>query len=242
MRSTTKILIGVVAALAVVVAVLFFQEAAQPSRFSYAFDQGSQDWAPGFADLPVDYDPDLFALDSGWSALPSGLEGNAIYLSGRNASDDLFMYLQKQIAGLQPETSYQITFDIELASNTPAGMVGIGGSPGEGVFVKAGAVNREPGLVTDAIGWLRPDIDKGNQASEGSDMINLGTLANPNIDPETATGKEYALMTLNNQDALFQVTSAANGSIWVIIGTDSGFEGTTTVYYDSITITLIEAE
>ena len=208
--------------------------------FSYTFEKDQESWLAGFADLPADYDPDLFELDSGWSELPSGLEGSAIYLSGHNRSDDLFMHLQQHITGLKPETTYQVDFSIDLASNTPEGMMGIGGSPGENVYIKAGAVNNEPELVTDDINWLRLNIDKGNQATEGADMINLGTIANPNIDISTFTGEEYALMNLNNQAMPFTVTSDKDGSIWVLVGSDSGFEGATTIYYDAIEIQLME--
>jgi len=208
--------------------------------FSYTFEKDQESWLAGFADLPADYDPDLFELDSGWSELPSGLEGSAIYLSGHNRSDDLFMHLQQHITGLKPETTYQVDFSIDLASNTPEGMMGIGGSPGENVYIKAGAVNNEPELVTDDINWLRLNIDKGNQATEGADMINLGTIANPNIDISTSTGEEYALMNLNNQEMPFTVTSDKDGSIWVLVGSDSGFEGATTIYYDAIEIQLTE--
>jgi len=214
----------------------------QTYRFNYTFDKDQEGWVTGFADLPADYDPDLFELDSGWSELPSGLEGSAIYLSGHNRSDDLFMYLQQHITGLKPETTYRVDFSVDLASNTPAGMMGIGGSPGESVYMKAGAVNAAPEIVTDDINWLRMNIDKGNQASEGKDMPNLGTIANPNIDLGTFTGEEYAIMNLNNQELSFRVTSDADGSIWVIIGSDSGFEGATTLYYDAIEIRFIEEE
>ena len=209
-------------------------------QFSDTFDDSAEGWVAGFADLPADYEPELYELDSGWGELPSGLAGNAMYISGDNHSDDLFMYFQKHITGLRPDTTYQAQFGIELASNTPAGMTGIGGSPGENVYVKAGAVGYEPEIITDDIGWLRLDIDKGNQESDGEDMINLGTLSNPNLDPDTSTGDEYALMTLNSQGRNFQVTSDKDGSIWVVIGTDSGFEGATTVYYNSVEITLTE--
>ena len=212
----------------------------QTYRFNYTFDENQEGWVTGFADLPADYDPDLFELDSGWSELPSGLEGSAIYLSGHNRSDDLFMYLQQHITGLRPETTYRVDFSVDLASNTPAGMMGIGGSPGESVYIKTGAVNREPALVTDDIDWLRLNIDKGNQATEGEDMINLGTIANPNIDLETFTGDEYAIMNLNNQMIPFTVTSGKDGSIWVLVGSDSGFEGETTLYYDAIEIHFTE--
>lgn len=211
-------------------------------QFYDTFDEDQQGWIAGFADLPADYDADQFMLESGWSSLPSDLEGYGLFLSGNNHSDDLFMYIQKQITGLKPETTYQVQFNVELASNTPEGMMGIGGSPGESVYIKAGAVTIKPELVNDSINWLRMNIDKGNQASEGKDMINLGTLANPNINLETSTGEEYALMNLDNQQIPFFVASDKDGSIWVIIGSDSGFEGATAVYYNSIGIQLTEVE
>jgi hypothetical protein len=49
-------------------------------------------------------------------------------------------------------------------------------------------------------------------------------------------------MNLNNQMISFTVTSDKDGSIWVIIGSDSGFEGATTLYYDAIEIGFIEEE
>ena len=210
-------------------------------QFSYTFEEDEQGWATDFADLPADYDESFYELDSGWGALPTGLEGNAIFLSGHNRSDDLFMFLKKRVEDLKPNTTYQILFSIDLASNTPEGMMGIGGSPGESVYVKAGAVEFEPEVIEESDGWLRMNIDKGNQASEGDDMINLGTLANPNIDIDTFTGDEYAIMTLDNQNDHFEALSDPNGVMWFIIGTDSGFEGPTRVYYDKITVSLVEA-
>ena len=212
----------------------------QVYQFNDTFDEDQKGWVADFADLPADYDQAQFMLDSGWGSLPSGLEGNALFLSGNNHSDDLFMFIQKQFTGLKPETTYQVQFDVELASNSPAGMMGIGGSPGESVYIKAGAVNHEAEIIPDSSNWLRMDIDKGNQASEGADMINLGTFSNPNIDAETQVGDEFALMRLDNQYVPFQVTSDKEGNIWVIIGSDSGFEGATAVYYNSINITLTE--
>lgn len=212
----------------------------QEYQFEYDFEENEQGWVTDFADLPADFDPAIYELDSGWGELPSGLEGNAIYLSGHNRSDDLFMFLKVQVDGLKPDTIYQVFFSIDLASNTPEGLMGIGGSPGESVFVKAGAVNYEPEVVEESDGWLRMNIDKGNQASEGEDMINLGTISNPNIDLDTYTGEEYALMTLTSDGRLFEVVSDEQGNAWLIAGTDSGFEGLTKVYYDKISVQLSE--
>ena len=214
----------------------------QEYQFDYTFEEDQQGWVTDFADLPADYDPVIYELDSGWGSLPSGLVGNAIYLSGHNRSDDLFMFLKVQVDGLKPNTIYQVLFSINLASNTPEGMMGIGGSPGESVFVKAGATTHEPQVITDDQDWLRMNIDKGNQASEGEDMINLGTISNPNIDLDTFTGEEYALMTLTREGRSFEVVSDAQGKVWWIAGTDSGFEGPTSVYYDKISIQMSEVE
>jgi hypothetical protein len=162
-------------------------------------------------------------------------------MQGHNHSDDLFMFLKVQVDGLKPDTAYDAIFAIDLATNIPEGMMGIGGSPGESVYVKAGATTTEPLVVEDASGYLRMNIDKGNQAEEGEDMINLGNIANPNLDPETADGSTYALVELDSAGQRFTVTSDGDGKLWIIAGTDSGFEGPTTVYYDRITVELTEA-
>ena len=212
----------------------------QTYQFEYRFDEGDEGWVPGFADLPSDFDPAIYELEAEWREMPSGLEGHGIYMQGHNRSDDLFMFLKKQVEDLNPNTVYELLITIDLATNIPAGMMGIGGSPGESVYVKAGATNFEPEVIEDSAGWLRMNIDKGNQASEGQDMINLGDLANPNIDLDTFTGVEYAIKTLDNRDQSFKVNTDADGVLWFIVGTDSGFEGLTTVYYSTIRVELSE--
>jgi hypothetical protein len=66
----------------------------QQYQFEYDFEDNQKGWVTGFADLPAVYNPVIYELDSGWGELPPGLEGNAIYLSGHNRSDDLFMFLK----------------------------------------------------------------------------------------------------------------------------------------------------
>ena len=87
-------------------------------QFEFTFEKDEEGWVTGFADLPADYSEESYQLDAGWGALPSGLDGNAIYLQGHNRSDDLFMFLAKQIDGLKPNTNYRVIFSIDLASNT----------------------------------------------------------------------------------------------------------------------------
>lgn len=207
------------------------------SAFVFDFEDGQQGWMAGFADLPADYRQDMYELESSWEQLPSGLEGHGIYMQGHNRSDDLFMFLKTQVTGLEPDTTYQAYFRIDLATNMPEGMMGIGGSPGESVFVKAGATATEPVAEEDSQGWLRMNISKGNQATDGADMITLGHIAHPELDVETA-GEVYMIKTLGSEGRRFGVTTDADGRLWFIVGTDSGFEGLTAIYYSQISVDL----
>ena len=211
-------------------------QSAQGLEFIFTFESDDEGWITGFADLPADFDKEIFELDSGHRPLPDGLEGNSIFLQGHNRSDDLFMFLKKQIAGLDPDTKYTGFVSIDLATNVAAALVGIGGSPGESVYVKAGASSVEPTVAEDADGWLRMNIDKGNQASEGESMINLGNIANPEVAVE-----EYKIKTLDSEGHPFEVVSDGEGRVWLIVGTDSGFEGVSAVYYNTINYTLSES-
>ena len=153
-----------------------------------------------------------------------------MYLQGHNRSDDLFMFLKRRVEGLRPETAYSVTVSLDLATNVPAGLVGIGGSPGESVHVKAGASAVEPLVEQDDAGYLRINIDKGNQATGGEAMINLGNVAHPEV-----TGDEYKIKTMHHEGRPLEVISDDGGRIWLIVGTDSGFEGLSAFYYARIT-------
>ena len=203
-----------------------------------SFDLRPDEWAVGFADLPVDFAPELYELDYGSRRLPSGLEGDGLYVQGHNRSDDLFMFLKTQLDGLEPRTGYRVTFVVDLATCVPEGMVGIGGSPGESVYVKAGATTLEPEVLTDDAGYLRMNIDKGNQAREGVNMINLGNIAHPDL--TGAAGEKFMIKRLESTGRDFRATSDADGNMWVIVGTDSGFEGLTTLYYGKVSVVLEE--
>jgi len=38
-------------------------------QFNYTFDEDQQGWITDFADLPVDYDQEIYELDAGWGGL-----------------------------------------------------------------------------------------------------------------------------------------------------------------------------
>lgn len=205
-------------------------------ELNYDFEENDEGWIGGFADLPEE-GQDIYELEIGPSPIPeeTNATGNSIRVQGHNRSDDLFMFLKKQITGLSPSTTYQVIFEIEIASQYPETAPGIGGSPGGSVFLKAGATVEEPLPVAEdqeGLSYLRMNIDKGNQSQEGADMINLGTVG---IDGDEY---KYELIQKSNGDRRFSVTTDPEGNLWLIIGTDSGFEGLTVLFYNHIKVRL----
>ena len=200
--------------------------------FSYSFDFSTADhgWDGDFADYP-EGDSIFYELKFIYDTLPK-TNGNrkAFLLSGNNHGDDLFMFLRKKLSGLKPNTEYRVLFNVRISSNVKTGDVGIGGAPGESVFVKAGAVNTKPEkiLVDD---YYRMNIDIGDQSEVGADVLVIGNVG---VAPTTT---QYTEVYRNNSSATpFFITTDSQGEVWIVVGTDSGFEGTTTLYYTSIDI------
>ena len=202
---------------------------------TYDFAESDHGFNAGFADLPKDYVPEQYDLFSGRQALSANLgSGQALFISGTNRSDDLWMYWKKKVTGLVPNALYDVSIDIELASKYSEGLVGVGGAPGEGVTVKLGATSIEPLAIVDKDGWLRMNIDKGNQSNGGANLAAVGDVAKP----EDGTNN-YALLHRSNRLANVTAKADASGSLWLAVGTDSGFEGKTELYYTKLGAVLV---
>lgn len=205
-------------------------------KYIYEHFAGEAGWIGEFADRPKG-SKEFYQLEYGRATLPLPLDTTeyALRQSGSNHSDDLFMFIKREIVNLEPNTLYRVNLKITAATDAPEGSVGIGGSPAGSVYIKAGAVSEEPKTVLDDDDYYRMNIDKGNQAAGGKDMRVIGDFSN-GLDIF-----QYNLKTISN-DEPFEVKSDSSGKVWVIIGTDSGFEGITTIYYDRIEIDLEIAE
>ncbi|WP_160143616.1 hypothetical protein [Chryseolinea soli] len=204
------------------------------SSYSNDFAVSQDDWQVDFSDFPAgEGDSTFYELKFAYTDRPASTgTGKSVMLSGFNHSDDLFMFMKKKLTGLSPNTDYTVVFEVELASNAPSGYSGVGGSPGEGVFLKAGASGMEPKKVIESNQYTF-NLDKGNQSNSGLMATVLGNIATP----EQST--EYALITRTNASANaapFIARSNGDGEIWLFVGTDSGFEGVTTVYYTRVNV------
>lgn len=194
------------------------------------FQRNADGWTAGISDYGVDQ-KDIMEFESAHTGLPAPLDATrkSMMISSMNRSDDAFMFLKKKVVGLEPNKDYSLLFEIELASKYATNSFGIGGSPGSSVFLKAGASPVEPvSQLTN--GFYSINIDKGDQNNDGKEAIRLGDIGIGN-DLE-----DYTLITRSNTNKPFVARANAQGELWLIIGTDSGFEGLTTLYYSKINV------
>jgi hypothetical protein len=217
--------------LALIAAALTFTAAAARAElpvvdavYRFNFGEGSLGWSADFADYPAG-EEEFYGLEYGFERLPGALAPDrfALVLAGSNHSDDLCMFLRRRITGLEPDADYRVFFRVKLASNAPKGAVGIGGPPGEAVFVKAGVSLERP--AADPLTRLL-NIDKGQQANPGADAVLLG-----HIGVNTPIGSpSYRFKTFDNFDAPFEFRTDERGEAWLLFATDSGYEGYTRLY------------
>ncbi len=203
-------------------------------RMDFSSDaSGNMGWQASFSDYAIPQE-NLMEFEYGRSPLPAPLPSNqyGFKLSGHNRSDDMFMFMYYTVTGLLPNREYTVSFDLEIASKYAANSVGIGGSPGSSVYLKVGAVSKEPKV--ELLGdYYAINVEKGQQSQGGPDMDVIGNIAIGN------DKTDYELINRNNLTNPFKANSDANGNLWLIIGTDSGFEGLTTIYFNKINIDVV---
>ena len=213
------------------------QTAPGASLVALDFSSSAQGFVAGFADYPPANEASYF-LQSGHQPLPPALSGtgSGLFISGVNRSDDLFMFYKNRVTGLLPNAFYRASFVVELATNAPTGCVGVGGAPGESVYVKAGVTRDEPVGVLAGDGHLRMNIDKGNQANGGADAVVLGNVANTQPCGEALPRYELKTVSSGGQEVVAQADG--HGRLWLLFGTDSGFESLTALWYTQVTVNL----
>lgn len=195
-------------------------------RWPFNFAQSDHGFEPGFSDFTVGWD---MSEEADWRPRPENLgAGPALYISGNNRSDNLFMFWKKKVGGLQPGEVYQLTFEVEFASPYPVGPAGVGVNK----YLKVGATTVEP-TRQDIEGYWWMNIDKGIQYHGGSDMINLGWIAKP-IDGRL--DNFHVLLTLSSHGREFVATADSQGDLWLIFGTESAWEVPSHLYYTRFTV------
>jgi len=201
--------------------------------FNFDFSTETHGWIGGFADYPLGQEGFYELLFDFRPLLPDlNPNRNGLFIVGNNHSDDLFMFVKRRVTGLAPDQTYHVDFDVEIGSQAGSGCFGAGGSPA--LVFKAGASTIEPVSqvdLADASGFLRMNIDKGDQGISGRDAEVLGDTG---VDVDCANPVFKAKRLQSSIDDLFDVTTDSSGAAWLIVGTDSGFEGITSLFYTRI--------
>jgi hypothetical protein len=188
------------------------------------------EWTFEAVDLPADWETDPlqpdYQLVGEERALPPLLgTGTTWYLEGSNYSDSLFLYLYRRIEGLEASTVYNLDFAVEFASDENQATFGIGGGPGSSVWIKAGAGPEEPARVVRD-GYYHTPMDVGNQSGDGGQGGVVG-LYGYTEDP--AEG-EWKWLRRELGEKRFSARSDSGGGLWLLVGMESGFEGTSSVF------------
>jgi len=189
------------------------------------FSKGIDGWTAGVADYKDDNEPT--ETGAGWSKLPPPVGGTGYYLISHNNSDDLFTFTKRQFSGLVPNAKYTVTFEMTYATNAATGCFGVGGARGENVYMVAGAATDEPKVVKQSSdNRYRLNFDHGDQAVSGKQGKVLGTQGIEGLD---CGGTEFAKATRKSEEAI-AFTADKDGKFWIVLGTDSAFEGTNDIY------------
>lgn len=209
--------------------------------YEYSFDDEPGDWSALFSNYGVGREDD-FELESGYRPLPAPLDSGqtGFYLSGKNLSDDLNMFLKHRISGLQPETTYELAFEVSFATGAPSGCAGVGGPPGEAVTVHVDASETEPGRIVDDSregGFYRLNLAEEYEGDAQSwyRSTEIGDVANSR---ECEEGRQYEIKTLSGGTRT--TATDAEGNLWLLVGTRSGFEATTSLYYTDVEVEVRE--
>lgn len=209
----------------------------------FDFSRGSGGVLAGFTDY------DLYTTDLRFTAeireLPREINvfsrnRRAFYVSSNNRPDDIFMFLKVPITaedGVEPGATYKLSLQVELASNS-TDCAGAGGSESN-VYLKAGGSALEP-LPLLMGTYVSINVDKGSQQEGGKDLGVIGKVWNGQecqLDPKS---KQWVMLRRTYEHPNPIVT--VHDQLWVTVGTDSGYESITSLYYYAIDVKLTRTD
>lgn len=205
---------------------------------------------PGVAALFYDYPAgrefewELTAEPQETVALEEGGEVTGYLLYSYNRSDDTGMLLHTPVKGLAANTSYTGVFKATMATNVNNMCFGIGGAP-HSVYVKAGLSVEEPKAIrVENDEHYRINIDLGNNSQEGDNGLTLGDIGSETLADCDPGSNLFALKSFDSEqlEKTFNITTDETGILYFSLGTDSGFEGPTTVLFTDASVSFKRVE
>jgi hypothetical protein len=197
--------------------------------FTFDFAGGTLGWEAGHSDYNVNT-ADMRVVNE--------LRGTRWYLSGWNYADDLFLFLKRRLTaadGVVANQNYIVSYTVTFETQAGRQCAGIGGAPGESVVIKLGAspIEPKPTLFSTYIGM---SVDKGNQMQSGVHASNAGTIS---AETEIPCGDNAPYVpVIRSHTHPYAIPASSTSDLWLLFGTDSGFEGFNSLYVQRIDVTI----
>ncbi len=187
------------------------------------FEIDEQGWKPYFTGYPVGGEAG-YELSVKWSKLIAPLDSQGgISFFGKNYSNQLFLYIQKEINGLLPNTNYQVMFNMDWLCQLDASALPI--------TVKIGVVNQEP--TFSETGLVEASFKKGEIGRNGRDFSIIGRLI-PN-----EFGYPFP-ENFQNYDNAFLVNTDNSGRLFLMIGIEPEGGPVANVFLNTLRVVLAE--
>ncbi len=199
-----------------------------------------------FYDYPAgrEFEWELTAEPQETVTLEEGGDVTGYLLHSYNRSDDTGMLLNTPVKGLAANTSYTGVFKATLATNVNNMCFGIGGAP-HSVYVKSGLSVEEPKAIrVENDEHYRINIDLGNNMQEGVNGLTLGDIGSETLADCDPGSTLFDLKSFDSEmlEKTFRITTDDSGILYFSLGTDSGFEGPTTVLFTDASVSFKRVE
>jgi hypothetical protein len=211
----------------------------RPIRKRFSFANGSGGLLPCFTDYTLGTEELEFIAEVRplpRTVQPPGRTRNAYYIQANNHSDDMFMFFKGVVSvadGIQRNQLYSLSFDIWFASdaNNCPGTLG----SRDDVTLKAGGSTLEPVPLLLSNNYVSINVDKGDQTTGGQNLGVVGSIWNGRDCPI----EEWVMLNKTyDHPVAIRSTDEGTSELWIAVGTESGFESLTGVYYYSIEVRL----
>lgn len=175
--------------------------------------------------------------------LPSPYEyRNGIEFSWNNYNEDIKGFIKRKVSDLKPNSQFTVKFNVNILTFMSEECLGIGGSPGKDVIVKASLLTQEPLKYIDDSGlfpFYRVDIDENLYG--GDDVNYLGHIGLPVPCDDVFLHQDpvWEIKHLTNEDNV-SFSSNASGEAWLYVSIDSGVGGNQKVYITELVVDLTE--
>jgi hypothetical protein len=202
------------------------------------FNDGLGPWKTYCSDYSLIQEA-MIGFESTHELIPSALGAKkALRLRSFNVADDVWMCAYRPVNGLKPNSFYRLFMSATVLTNGGTMCFGIGGASGESVYIKAGGSTLKPSAIT--VGEdIRTNLDKGNQAVGSETIPVIGDFTSPGTDCTTSV--PYARKVIKMPSSGRLIRTDASGTLWLVIGTDSGYEGETAIFIEEVSATLVPA-